>query len=555
MTSKQCIMKILIRFHRFLSFFLLINFSVYAVGCKAYSWFKTTPSELMVSDGRAQDVHIVAEHPGGARVWSMQVITLDTSSIRGIMKLEGTDMPKYNGTKHVRLQEKHVRLFLKDAYVDSIPFRDTVEIPMYWFDKMDYYDYDKKNANASTAIVLGVVVLTILFVGLAISSALSGGLYSCPYIHTNSPDGPVFQGELYADAITPAAESHDWMPLRHFRPVDGAYRLSMTNPTPDEFQHTNLLELVTVDHPEGSEVLFDKYGAIHSLSRIQMPRSAVDADGVDHQYLVAGEDSLRYFCGMEQKNPQAENTLVLEFKRPHGAQTAKLVVNAQNAAWLNYTFDRYQQTFGEDRAREALKAMNREALDLWMSSQNIPLSVWLETKPGEWKYVDAFLYTGPATLRRDVLSIPLNGITSDVVRLKLQTGLLFWEIDQVGLDFTPDSEILTVQTLTAASARDQNGLDRTPALSSDDNLYYDQTSTADSVRLVFNTSAAPKAGMQRSVFLHAKGYYENMREATDEGRQASMKQFNRPNGLPLYARHQWGNLLGQTIVFRQPAGK
>jgi hypothetical protein len=161
-------------------------------------------------------------------------------------------------------------------------------------------------------------------------------------------------------------------------------------------------------------------------------------------------------------------------------------------------------------------------------------------------------------LRSDVLPIDLSGITADVVRVRLESGFMFWEIDRVGMDFSQNSTDLKVQTLNATSALDQTGADRLPELLADDNRYYTQPNIGDAATLVFPAPAPPAAGMQRSVFVHAKGHYEIVHEAPKHrpDRQVLQERFEQPNSYPKFAREKWNAMAGQTYTFKQaPAGR
>lgn len=550
-----------IRHHnRSWAFFLLLLFSFFAFQCSNYRWQKTAGNQMNSLPDKPIHVTISANVKyksgeivkTGTKVWDMNVISLDTSRITGVAKFIGNTMPVPPGGKD-KNQNVHLRMYLNEQYATAMPLveSDTVTIKLSQFDKMEVYRYDKVGSAVSTVFLVFGVILLVSVIALIAKGA------SCPFIYADNPDGKVFIGEIFSGATAPQLERHDWLPLPGLQPNNGAYRLSITNEVP-EIQNTNLFELVAVDHPAGTEVLFDKYGRLHSVSNVQMPRSATDLTGFDVQYLIAEKDSLRYTGLNESQTPDANNAIILEFKRPHGADSAKLVINAKNTMWLDVAHGMFIDEFGvyAHKMKERRKNLSREELEAWMVNQNIPLSVSLETAPGKWQRVDGFNLAGPMALRQDVLPINLSGITADVVRIRLESGFMFWEIDQVGMDFTKNQQVANVQTLSATSATDQSGKDRLPDLVADDNSYYSQPNIGDAASVVFPLPAPLQAGMQRSVFLHAKGHYEILHEAPKHrpDRQALQQRFEQPNSYPLYAREKWNEMLGQTYTMRQPAG-
>ena len=76
----------------------------------------------------------------------------------------------------------------------------------------------------------------------------------------------------------------------------------------------------------------------------------------------------------------------------------------------------------------------------WSLDQGIPLSVYLETEDG-WEFVDYYNVVGPLAAKEDVLEIDLTKMKGDKVNIKLEFGFLFWEIDYVAMDFTPNFSV------------------------------------------------------------------------------------------------------------------
>ena len=90
----------------------------------------------------------------------------------------------------------------------------------------------------------------------------------------------------------------------------------------------------------------------------------------------------------------------------------------------------------------------------WSLDQGIPLSVYLETEDG-WEFADYYNVVGPLAAKDDVLEIDLSKIKGDKVKIKLEFGFLFWEIDYAAMDFTPNQSI-EKYTVPLSSAIDQN---------------------------------------------------------------------------------------------------
>ncbi|MDP2807151.1 MAG: hypothetical protein Q8O74_03310 [bacterium] len=241
---------------------------------------------------------------------------------------------------------------------------------------------------AGAAIVAGVYML----VGL-VALAMKG--QSCPFVYVHQQGQYKFIGEIYSGSTYPSLERHDYLALGDLESTDGQYRIKIANKV-REIQHTNLAELVVIDHSKNSRVIMDKNGACQTLSSIQNPVKAVNLRGKDVSLELSTQDSLSY-CGEGQTDQQTETDgVVLTFERPAGANTAKLLLRAKNNLWLDYTFKRFHQLFGSHYQKWVDKQSNAPADSIrkWMTDQNIPLAVSLK-KNGRWERVDHFNLPGP----------------------------------------------------------------------------------------------------------------------------------------------------------------
>jgi hypothetical protein len=161
--------------------------------------------------------------------------------------------------------------------------------------------------------------------------------------------------------------------------------------------------------------------------------------------------------------------------------------------------------FGDKLAKrqEVINKKPVEELQKWTLDQNIPLSVYLE-EGSSWKFVDYFNPPGPMAFRDDILKIDLSG-KSQEIKVKLETGKLFWEIDQVGMDFSTDYTV-SYTMVKPYQATDQDTTNILGQILFDDESYLVQPNIGDETELLFHVPNQQE-GLQRSVFLHSKGHY------------------------------------------------
>ena len=122
---------------------------------------------------------------------------------------------------------------------------------------------------------------------------------------------------------------------------NGKYLLKMANEQQQEVQHTNLMELLVIDHPLNSKILMDKYGNCQTALECISPMAATNFTGTDILDFVRFKDSVSY-CGTP---PGSEIPLtdgvIMSFKLPEGIDSGKLFIRARNSIWLDNVFKEF----------------------------------------------------------------------------------------------------------------------------------------------------------------------------------------------------------------------
>lgn len=524
-----------------------------------YTWKRIKKEKVANLQGKPFDIVLIGGAPQAVnalpvqtRTWRVEASTIDADSLTGAIRLlpeqEAASVKKIKGTQSERLSEYRIIMYLDHKYAQSLPDTLTSGIPLAQVKKMEIYEFRSGGSVVKTALVTTGVVLAFFVILLATKG-------SCPFIYAENPDGRELEGEIYSGTTFPQLERHDWLPLPGLRQTQGQYRITIANKV-HEIQHTNLLELIAVDHPPGTSVLYDKFGNLHTMAGTQPPVSAIALGGRDVRDQIIREDSLQFTGAEENTTPDACEELLLQFQRQQGARQAKLVVRAKNSLWMDYAHGLLQDEFGAyaGKIRQRYLQKSAEALQRHILEQNMPLSVWLETAPGQWERAGYFNLAGPIALKRDVLPLDLSRVQGDQIRIKLRYGFMFWEIDYAGLDFSADQPV-SVRALAPVSAVDQDGADRMAALCCDDTSYYHQPNIGDEAVVAFPAPALPQ-GLQRTAILHSKGHYEILRPAAP-GRPGVryLKQFTKPNAFPVFARAQWQAMFRDTNLSWEAGGQ
>jgi hypothetical protein len=417
---------------------------------------------------------------------------------------------------------KHVLLYVSDY----TPMPEVmVQIPFEDIEKIELYDEATGATIASWTLGAGLVTAGgALLIG-ALAITLKG---SCPFIYVFDEETYVFSGEIYSGSTLPQLERHDYLKLPLADRFSDEFNMIITNEV-KEIQHTNLIELLVYDHPAGVEVLADKYGHVHALQDIRPPVSAENIAGNNVLTTVSEKDDKAYTGLDVPGTDELTDALILEFPEPGMASEARLVVRAKSSILLDYNMGRFHDLFGRAYPKwyKKQQATPEQELHQWMMDQNIPLSVFIE-KNGQWEFLDFFHVTGPMAMKEDVLSIELGEPDGNPLRLKLEFGKHFWEVDFVGIDYLPDAPFIS-HSIEASSAVDHTGADIRHLIANDDDLYYIQPEVGDEASLYF--PLPPIQGDERSVILHSKGHYHILREPTGKPQVKHLKAFREPGAF------------------------
>ena len=293
---------------------------------------------------------------------------------------------------------------------------------------------------------------------------------SCPWVFTWNGSEYVRDNDVYSTARGAAKEYADYYTLnKPLLPKDGNYSLELRELT-TETSYTDLMQLVTVDHPANVKVASDENGAVWTYSNPSQPVSATDNEGSDVLSQVATEDN----SGFRGYN---EDYVVLDFGDLAVGENAILVLRVNG--------------FKDDG----------EVGDFL----GVRPFVFIQTQngDGEWVTRHSFYPRDDWAISAYNLAEYLTGNT--MVRLLVascHTGK-YQIIDYVGLDTSAQSPV-TISNLSPTSAiHSINGGVLDKIINSDDN--YANMSPSEKMTLIF--PVPEMAGEARDFVLVSEGYY------------------------------------------------
>jgi len=479
--------------------------------------------------------------------------------IKGRVLLPSNISPGYAANTTVALRSgEFVRISQTDGNghykFTDLPLGD-YEVGSEW--KNSYYECEsgvRVQINRSTDEVKADFTLSCC----AVPCYTGGGSWgsSCPYVYAFNGRDYAFRGDVFAGAIYPVLERSEYLPLPGILPVDGQYRFRVANEL-KELQYMDLAELVFVNHPAGTSVLFDRYGEVHTVSATVLPGIAEASSGVDQVAAVSARDDRPYWfteangsrgdwlSGIRQAFEPGDDfmgSLTLSFANDKKTSSGKLIVRAKNSSWSIHVYNQLLQLFGGYYSswKEGQLNRTREQHEAWFVDQGVPLLVYVE-KAGKWEYADCFEMPGPLLYKDMVMPLDLSGLGQGNIRIKLECAFGFWEVDYVAMDYTPDMPV-SIRSVQPVSASGTDGRDHLDALLHDDDMFMAHTLTGDATDISFSAGAAPR-NRHQTVFFHAKGYYERIVEHEGMPRLLSLLQAGCRGGVARYSKElydrQW----------------
>ncbi len=516
-----------------ISFILIFSMLFQFNGCYYYKAVEKSESPDQVI-GNPENGNFYILHLGND-AWELTITKMTSNHIEAIyMPLEGHEYylnTNYDSPNRYRKKGKvnesevlnEVHIWVKE-FEESETGKAVVN-----FDKIEsiiVYDQAVGAIVASWAVSTALIAGASYFIAVGLILLIKG---SCPFIYTYDGSDYLLAGEIFSGAIYPDIEREDFLPLNELVPNEDKYNLYITNEI-REIQHTNFVELYCIDHTAGEQILFDKYGNMQTIADPFAPSVATNLSGENVLEIISSKDSLLYYGGNLLANSEQTDGLILDFEVPERVTSAKLQIKAKNSFWLEYVYKSFHDMLGSKYSSftEMKEASGKEALLKDMVDQKLPIVLSIEEN-GEWNYVDYFNLTGPMALKEDILTIPLDNIEEGKVRVKLEYGAWFWEIDYVAMDVT-ENIAYPISKVSLSSAIDENDNNVLSLLESADDQYYIQPRIGNAAKLEF---PVPKQkGDERSIILHSQGYYRVDRHPDGKPQIRELKKMKERGGLP-----------------------
>lgn len=488
---------------------------------------ETTPSEISELQQNNR-YFILRSGPYAFRMKNVQVdsekqtvrCTLDVLPFEHQLHLRGgvhNGNLQYRASKPERVVVSEVHLYVP---AEKIEYGDYT-LDLRRVENIEIIQKDQGRTIGSYFLGSAVIVGSI-----AATALLIAALTSCPFV--SGYDGQQFalQGEIYGGAVYPQLSRNDYLRMNLLPNSTGQLQIKISNEL-REIQHTDLAELVVVNHKPDVKVYADASGNIFSVHH---PVQPVAVNGAALSSLTVKDNRVAQF-----DDPSAPtNAMIMQFKKPAAAKRATLILSVKNTYWLDQLYGKMLEGFGNYYGEFTKQQTSKPAatLNKWTSEQQIPLNVSLK-KSGGWQTITELPPSGPLMSRDIAVPVDLSAVDGDVVEIRLSTGFMFWEIDHAAIDYS-ESDEFTITALKPVSAIDENGNDVTQRLALADDICLDQPEPGNVTTVSFDYQS-PREGETQTYILHSKGHYETLRNFSGKPDLAFLKQFKQPGALSRFS--------------------
>ncbi len=339
---------------------------------------------------------------------------------------------------------------------------------------------------------------------------------SCPYVYVNDGHRFALQGEVLVGALNRGAARSDVVPLTKISPVDGRYVVRLATEL-DETNYLNRVAMEVVDHLPGTEIVADGMGSIHTVVKPSGPLTALDSRGEDRRNALLKEDD-RAWAGMVQQatiDGKMRDYVEMVFRRPPSMTEGVLLVRGRNTRFLQDSYHSYLRSFGPGLAKlmrfTSTWRPYRPLLGHFLQVAGLGVDVDVR-EDWEWKKQGFVPPVGLAGMRRTAVQVGLgtNSSLDVAVRLGVLPGA--WEIDSAQMSYRVGTGgRRSLYEPVSVERGDPDGFERDADISLLSRVD-DQYIELPKGRALTATFAVPPVpeGLERTVFLHASGYYEEM---------------------------------------------
>ena len=504
-------------------------------GC--YQFFYSTNTKTGINDStlaklKTSNKYFIVHLKDGD--YALKNISVDSNQLRAVvgpilsehknyLDPEAGTSPSYKKKQAGEvLNEIHIY-----ALTQNLEDSTHLSIPISSITRVDMYEKNIKKTKTNHAI--STVAVVVIPIGILV--ALVAAACNCPQVYAYDGSQYQFKSGVFSGAIYSSLEKTDYLPLDNPVNVNGKYMFRLMN-NQQEQQFINQLQLIHIPHDATTNVLLDRYGLIHTYQHPVAPiTTSLTTDEAGQTFRWRDGNTFMF----NQKSDPASDfgSVILSFQKPAEVKQAKLIVNAKNSLWAGYVFEEFSSLFGDKFQKYQAKQdkANRQKIERWQKEQALSLMVYIETDKG-WQLADYYPTTGNTAGRDMIMTVNIPDNKQSIIRIKLESAFMFWELDYIAMDFSPDIALKPEFIHPASASKSEHDGNEITSLYSIDSQY--STLLQDEFLSVeFETPATTT--LQNSYFLVSTGYYHSQKQYSGKADLVELNHFKKKGFFSEYS--------------------
>ncbi len=529
---------------RVLSFLLVISFCSYTTGCVFYKARQKPVSEKPIADFSKfkPEAYTFLVHFGD-ETWQLSSVelNLEEDKVYGyVAPVNPTIQAVYSNidigdTKVLREKARYSRQV--HFYINEFNDLQNGKVSIHGsaIEKAVVYNVDGTITTLANGGIAALTYLVILVVYILI-------ICNCPHVYAFDGEEYNLETSLFTGAVTKGLERHDYKILPDY--LTDQVQIKIVNEEL-ELQHTDLLELLVVQHAPGTIIAPDANGSIYSINNPIAPSRTLTAEGKDYSFEINEQDDLPFAFDAHGENDFSDLYLTFD-SIPEEKVNGNLVLRLRNTTWGGLVYKQFISKFGSYYEKWSEKNQDKpgDKTMEWARSQGIPLAVEIKEN-GNWKSAGYIDLIGEINYSTIALPVEFSG-DGNPVEIRLRSGFMFWELDYVALDLE-NKLVVDYEILKPNQARGQEGVDFTESLSYADENYMHHLNSGDYTEVVYEpiTSAS---GMDRTLILHSKGYYQSNFNLSGKPQFGKLLRYRKDGELSRQSMHLYDDYLKSVII-------
>lgn len=367
-------------------------------------------------------------------------------------------------------------------------------------------------------------------------SSSSETITTCsPQVYTIDSNEAKLNGTLCSGAIYASLKRTDYLPVNKTEKNSDELNLLLRGEKNEELM-MNDFQLVQVTHSSGQKILVDKNGEAFTYKNPVVPEHAFIGNGKDvvNQINAVDEESYSFNNAAES----GSSNVIVDFKKPIGASSGKLIIRGKNSQWAYYVFNEFKKLYGNRYQSLLLKKDKQNSAKVLQCEidQSLPLLVSVKESKG-WKLVDYFFTPGNAAFRDMIMQLNLKDFKNeDHIQIKLQTAFQFWDVDYAAMDFSNDQPV-SVSRIKPSQFYKSNSVSHENQFLKD-NTSYLHINGEEQLHLSF-TLINDLNGKENSYFLEGNGYYHDHTIFKGNPQISRLKKCSGKGGFDRFSRRKF----------------